>query len=299
MLTAILREREDVANALAALVDYRPSRDRPPIQAFPRSDHYALVGTAFDYLLRWELERRNPSAVDREWVATTTVTRLLPLLGPEKIDPFTKSLYVRVHDEAEAFHRRWLELREPTPNDVIQAARIVLCLAKIDPLYRAGVVLPDVYVFDPRDVEDIETLYSIAPWEVLGGARGASVLLNPDYGVWSRRLDGADADLVVGSTLVDLKTSKYNDIEKHFPQLVGYYALGELYRQDEPSYPEVERAGIYWCRHGYLETFDTAPIRENPGYERAVTALLEAADEISARKRAAIEAASGLLVSPE
>jgi len=35
----------------------------------PRSKRWSLVGTAFDYLLRFYLKRINPGAVETEWVA--------------------------------------------------------------------------------------------------------------------------------------------------------------------------------------------------------------------------------------
>lgn len=296
MLTQLLREREDVARLLSSLVTYTPSAGALPLQAHPQTKNYALVGTAFDYLLRWELERRNPAAKDREWVATIAVEKILPLLPPVMIDEPTRALYQAVHREALAVHAELLSTAGPSlPVPLLtRAARAVLCLAKIDPLYRTGTVNRDidpshrkegVNVFEPKDVEDVMCLYSITDWEVIGGTAGKPVLLNPEFGTLSERLNGADADLVVGTTLVDLKTSKYDEIEKHFPQLVGYFILGQLYREEDPSYPVVDRAGIYWCRHGYLDTFETGPILDHPEYEAAVEALLGAADDLRIRQQ--------------
>lgn len=290
MLTKILRDHPDLAQQLADLVPLGSLTSAPlPLQAYPNTDHYALVGTAFDYLVRFELERRNSLAKDRIWVASTAVGDVLPSMVSSGVcDRETARLYHAVLKEALEFHSWWVADRRfggmPRPK-VEAAAKVVLCLAKIDPLFRTGTIVPDVNVFDTADVSDIVNLYSIAPWERLGGAQGERVLLNPDFGRWSDRLDGADADLVVGSTLIDLKTSKYNDISKHFPQLVGYFMLGELYRQDDPSYPSVERAGIYWCRHGYVETFDAKAVLLDPRYERAVERLLSTADSVVASVR--------------
>ena len=35
----------------------------------PLTENFSLVGTAFDYLLRFYIERQNPKAVTRKWVA--------------------------------------------------------------------------------------------------------------------------------------------------------------------------------------------------------------------------------------
>lgn len=287
MLTQILRDNPEVAKALASLVDLSTVDATPlPIQAPPMTDHYALVGTAFDYFVRWELERRNPMAKDRDWVATTAVRDILPGMVASKLCPGDVALtYRRIVENALDFHAMWVADRRfgnmPRPK-VEAAAKLVLGLAKIDPLFRTGTLDPDANVFDRPDVTDLVNLYETAPWEQLGGVPNVPLLLNPDFGRWSERLLGADADLVVDRTLVDLKTSKYHDITKHLAQLVGYYALGELYRGDNPDYPVVESAGIYWCRHGYLETFPTIHVHEHPHYDDAVELLLSTADRVVA-----------------
>jgi hypothetical protein len=44
--------------------------------ALPLSKRYSLVGTAFDYLLRFYLERLNPKATQRRWVAEAGLAKL-------------------------------------------------------------------------------------------------------------------------------------------------------------------------------------------------------------------------------
>jgi hypothetical protein len=288
MLTQLLREREDVAEALARLVVYESSVAAPPLQAFPHTDHYSLIGTAFDYLLRWELERRNPSAKDREWVATTTVTKLIPTLRRGSgLGGGLADRYQYVHREALRFHRGYLRLKGPLPESIRRsAARLVLCLAKIDPLYRAGKVDPTVDEYDPADVDDVLALLEIVPWESLGCRSNCVPILNPDFGSVTVRFKGADADLVIedgglgGGILVDFKASKYNEIAKHLPQLVGYGMIIDLYREENPFFPEIAEAGIYWARHGALETFDFGKVRSSDGYDSTRTLLLQAADEL-------------------
>lgn len=53
------------------------------IKVKPRSKRYSLVGTAFDYLLRFELQRRAPHAISRPWIAKAAANRL-PVSYTEK-----------------------------------------------------------------------------------------------------------------------------------------------------------------------------------------------------------------------
>ena len=44
-----------------------------PLLAPPLTKHNILMGTAFDYLLRFYLKRLNPQAVESRWVAENAV----------------------------------------------------------------------------------------------------------------------------------------------------------------------------------------------------------------------------------
>ncbi len=66
------------ANA-ARLKILRPPPPRTlgvPIIVPPRSKRYSLIGTAFDYLLRFEIKRRAPHASMYPWVAKSAIERL-------------------------------------------------------------------------------------------------------------------------------------------------------------------------------------------------------------------------------
>jgi hypothetical protein len=62
-------EMSDVTARLKALRPNVPRKLSAPLQVEPRSNRYSMVGTAFDYLLRFELQRRAPHAVARRWIA--------------------------------------------------------------------------------------------------------------------------------------------------------------------------------------------------------------------------------------
>src|SRR4051794_1274599 len=62
----------DLPDAKAAMRPLRPETRRQidvPLRVEPRSNRYDMIGTAFDYLLRFELQRRAPHVVTERWVA--------------------------------------------------------------------------------------------------------------------------------------------------------------------------------------------------------------------------------------
>jgi len=77
-LTSVLKSDRELARRLANLLPVAGAPHLPelPVKAPPRTKNYALVGTAFDYLFRFEVQRRNPSAKAGEWVATEAVDEL-------------------------------------------------------------------------------------------------------------------------------------------------------------------------------------------------------------------------------
>lgn len=48
-------------------------RTKVPLLAAPLTKNYALVGTAFDYLLRFYLKYLNPGTIESSWVAETSL----------------------------------------------------------------------------------------------------------------------------------------------------------------------------------------------------------------------------------
>jgi hypothetical protein len=84
-------------------------------------------------------------------------------------------------------------------------------------------------------------------------------LLNPTFGSASYLVGGADADMIIDGTLIDIKTTKAFAIEeKHYYQLMGYYILSVI-EGDGASMYDIERLGIYFSRQAHLEVW---PVRD-------------------------------------
>src|SRR5580765_8367663 len=120
-----------------------------PLQAEPRSNRYMMVGTAFDYLLRFELQRRAPHAVVNPWIAELALERLCPGVGKAVLDVFAPDfdLYMppeevgrrsqAIVDNAKTFVGTFLKTTSPTSRQLTNLAGHAIRLAKLDDAYRA------------------------------------------------------------------------------------------------------------------------------------------------------------------
>ncbi len=83
-------------------------------------------------------------------------------------------------------------------------------------------------------------------------------LLNPIFGCVSALVGGADADLLIDDTLVDIKTTKDFELKPdHFYQLLGYFVLHSLASiGDLAPKRDIKKLAIYYSRHAHLEVFE-------------------------------------------
>ena len=98
------------------------------------------------------------------------------------------------------------------------------------------------------------------------------ILLNPTFGKASRMVGGADADIVAGGMLIDIKTTKKPKLDRrHFDQLAGYYALAAIGGIDGMDKfgaggSPIDKLGIYFSRYGKLHAFSVDDLaRDDPG----------------------------------
>ena len=265
-LTSLLDTHPDLVQALVGLVPDGaiPPPVTTPMLAHPVTDHYALVGTSFDYLFRFEVQRRFPRARTQRWVAEQAVSMLGKGPGDERARARKVVLAARKNQ------REYLRSREPGPELLTRLAEDALRLAKLDSLYRSGTLDPAFDEASSRDVRDLLHLIRVIAFEGQMGAllREGSIRLNPTFGRYSGLVGGADADLIAGTTLVDLKVTKFPDFtDMHLAQLLGYSILADRYRQAERRrFPSLSRVGLYFARHGVLSILDLGEVRGNPRY---------------------------------
>jgi hypothetical protein len=236
----------------------KPMTLRPKTLVAPaRSKNNSIVGTAFDYLLRWYLQATHPRAKCREtWVAE----EVIEMIGGRRrrIAETTVATARRRHQRALSTHRIGADL-----------ARSAVELARLDTVFRCGLGEEAIGTrVSANDIADLLHLLSVVPRAAFLSAR--TCLLNPEFNA-ADVVGGADADLVVGDMLVEVKVTGDNKITKlYFNQLIGYvllYRLGGfagIRRQ-----PKVRRIGVYMARYGELITWTLADIAAEETFAKA------------------------------
>lgn len=233
------------------------------ILAPPVTKHYSLVGTAFDYLMRFYVKQINPKAIAKEWVAELSIERMKEIgfaFGSQrKIMPIDKNLIARANQMLSQAKKAYSNyIKTDKMND--EVIRGTIMLAQLDTYFRAGIISEDFGIIDDDDVADLRKLISLVN---PNSFRAKDLcLLNPTFGEASELIGGADADLVVDNLLIDIKTTTKPEFKiEHFNELIGYYTLYKLGGiPDAPVEPKIENLGIYYSRYAELYTFPVAAV---------------------------------------
>jgi hypothetical protein len=105
--------------------------------------------------------------------------------------------------------------------------------------------------------------------------------LNPSFRQSSHLVGGADTDLIAGDLLVDIKTTKKGEIDaKDLDQILGYLLLARKQRSVDPTFPVINRLGLYYCRHGYLWSLEASTWASHPEFPGIEQWFFQRADEV-------------------
>ena len=249
------------------------------IQAPPITKKYSLIGTAFDYLLRFHLKQTFPKSVTKQWVAETAVDSMKLSSGeyvqigsvmkprdrtmepqeqyPDAGHPMTwhpdhsqkwadaASFSEKMLNHAKKHYEHFIKTGNVT-DDLIKST---LNLASLDAVLRAGRIF-EIPPTTKDDIADIENLLSVMKNSGLLHPK-TRAFLNPTFGEGSHLVSGADADLIIDKTLIDIKTTKsISFTQDMYNQLLGYYALSTF----KDKLGEITNLGIYFSRYGVLHT---------------------------------------------
>ena len=258
-LTSFLRNSADVRERFKAEFPMPPLGTTKELLAPPGGGNPSLVGTAFDYLLRFYIERPNPHSIAGEWIAERAALCDIEFDGCSVALP-------DIVAKAKKAYRAYLKTGQISD----ELLRSALCLGQLDVIYRRGLLYGDddsyfksVGTIDPKDVQDLRRLISLVRPKMFKASRTS--LLNPNFGRASELVEGADCDLVIDDTIIEIKTVKDFEVkQEYFNQLMGYYVLFSIGGiNGAPKGHQIKRSGIYFSRHGHLWLFDvSAAIKE-------------------------------------
>jgi hypothetical protein len=258
-----------------------PSLKTPDdIRVEPKTKSYSLIGTAFDYLFRFNLKRLNSTALTKRWIAELALNLLPQDYDDEELKVESNSTGVpievlkevvglkiktqsksprekgeRLITEAKQVYSEYLQSGIMS-DDVIRAT---VHLAQIDPIYRASYVDPNLGEVDDLVIQEMRELIEIVNNDAF--IAKDHCLLNPTFGDASLKVGGADADFIIDGCMVDIKTTKSARFTRdQFNQLVGYYILHDIGGIDGDRNITITSLGVYYSRYGKLCTFPVAPL---------------------------------------
>lgn len=255
------------------------------ILAPPLTSHYTLVGTAFDYLMRFYLKYLNPRAITRKWVAEESLESFLRLRGvpcfnvdsgkldlEESLSSLSengKALFKRIQkitQQAKVKYTEFLNSGKIT-NELMKSA---LLLAQLDPIVRAGVVDVNIGIIDDKNIKDLKNLIFFVNSKTFKANK--ICLLNPTFDKASTLVGGADVDLVIDNMMIDIKTTKKFELQRaYFNQLIGYYVLYRIGGIDGmPSGHGIKRLGLYFSRYAYLYVINVRDIIDEDTFSNFV-----------------------------
>jgi hypothetical protein len=290
----------DVKAKFKPLRPRAPRKITEPIQVQPRSKNYMLVGTAFDYLIRFELQRRAPHAIAPRWVAEAAPDHLdgkglMSFRRPPGDAPGSwleqaklagrEAERVRTALEtAKAAVAAHLCAKTPNPESLADLAAHAIRLAKLDSLPRVLQFDAGFEEVEREDVDDLLAMLAIVPFDRL--LHSEAMLLNPTFGSTSAMVGSADADLITGDMLVDFKVSKNSVIAADsLDQLLGYLLLARHERRLDPTFPAINRLALYFCRHGLLWVQEASAWAGHPQFAEVEDWFFKWAKEAFGAKR--------------
>jgi hypothetical protein len=217
------------------------------LKAPPLTTHYSLVGTAFDYLIRFCLKYRYPNAKDNHWVAdfgNDTILRIKSPRSPMAI--FHKKRIENVKFAKETYSQ-FLKNGVLT-EDIFKSS---ILLAQIDPVRRALAFDKQIGLVDNNDIQDLKNLINLVNFENFKPA--SYCLLNPTFNEGSKLVGGGDTDIVIDNQIIDIKTTRKLEVTRDmFNQIIGYYILGEIggIGKEKINIPNINEIGFYFSRYG-------------------------------------------------
>jgi len=244
------------------------------LRAEPHSQNYAIVGTAFDYLLRFTIERNFAAFVEsREWVAESAVDFLtnnssitFDSLDTNSYDTLLKNnkklakeIDSRFQYVKEIFYYSYVNKHKTVDTDLIMGC---LFLAKLDALVRSGywnLYSIDFFSESEADVSDIKSLIEICDINIFKPKN--KIILNPTFEKSSSLVGGADADIILDDILIDIKVTKKLKITRnYYNQLISYYLLHLIEKSKQRTELTINKLGFYFARYGCLLLIQTDKI---------------------------------------
>lgn len=255
-ITGLVTKRTPIRDRLAA--DFPKPKQRLTAQLLVPSSGYSpgIVGTAYDYLLRFHLLRAMPFATGEQWVADKALKSIGTLATHRKILVGEEWRYAdhieyrmeRVISRSRRSLRTFLSGTRLSTRMIESAINLAHCdlyhrIRRLDKRFEKPL---------KRQVKELRNLINATNLDQFTSAK--LCLLNPSFGEGSMMFGGADADLLIDNLLIDVKTSATLRVRvEDWRQLICYAALNRHFPIGGGNRPRsIQHIGIYFARYDYL-----------------------------------------------
>ncbi|MGN7300364.1 hypothetical protein [Ferdinandcohnia sp. SAFN-114] len=236
-----------------------------------------VIGTAFDYLARIMLARvvkKNRDESYTDIVAEGGLMVLSRFLTKHRsIESKIKKKFTKAIKKLKAFSNNKKDIKELILD--------VCFLAKLEIIFRSGLpptnLLEKSFFDDPDDevIKDLEQLCDVFQEKFIQTSVNSTseIIYNPNFGVSSAFVGGADGDVIIDGTLYDFKSGKNIGYKwQEVAQIVGYSLLNEIsldvskaneYSDDPYQHLEIDRIAFYRARYGEIEYINLSYFDKN------------------------------------
>ena len=205
----------------------------------------SIIGVAFDYLFRFHIEHINSISNEKSWVSELAMEAYRLRENNKKIYNTGTEIINTVKTLKKEFLKTGL-----ASDDLIQET---LRMAYIDPYYRSEFGAEYIGIKPSQEsLDELKRQVNLIEHKKFKSKN--LCVLNPSFGKASVVVGGADADLIIDTTLLDIKTtSKLDFTLEMFCQIIGYYSLNKINASESYNITEL---GIYYSRYAYLFKFN-------------------------------------------
>lgn len=235
----------------------------------PQSDS-KLVGTTFDYLARLRIGQ----FVKNEDMRIIEISKM----GFYKLTnrPEYKKRNLASNEPYKAWLYEIANFLRDSSIPISSLYEIAVHLAKLEHIKRRRVTKEEILdvdylLFEPSPkeiIDDLDNLMTVFEEKFMIPKiikKKSEVVFNPDFGVGSLLVDGADGDIFIHGTIYDFKTTKKNIFNKDDNlQLIGYFLLNELAIETMSDelvgyrHIDINRIAFYKARFGEVEYYDVS-----------------------------------------
>ncbi len=207
-----------------------------------------LIKSSFKYLMRFKLELLNPNIIADPWVADYS----LEIAIINEAYDFYKNAAELVKEARENLSTYKSMNKESSDNNIIYKPLIesAFYLAQIDSYFFNGSKIIKPPTSD--DLNELEQLISLVSEKTF--LANNLCLWNPNFGEASRMVGGAETDLIMDDSIIQIEMSEGLNLPRDvFNNLIGSYCLYQIggASRINKQHP-IENLGIYFSRYAYL-----------------------------------------------